>query len=410
MTSTRSYPLLRAVVIAAAYLATFTNAFSTTSTATVATNNSSCASSSSLISAEDIQKISRGGVAIIPNWLPPHLITSMHDDAQQLFKSGQFRPDGLTNTAIKEQGFSGKADRQTFRGDGNNGGGGWDSNVGDIATRKEFADRMRELRVQLAKALHRPTLATEGTSRHEMTYNWYEPGAKLGRHLDEHHEETKGSRGWLLPTRRSVTWLVYLNEGWTKEEGGALRCLPPRDDSMRLNNVQVGSHEGNLQVGWVNNGVDPVFLDVFRESGGAALYHVVRNSGSSGNSSNNEEEERQVLSVRDFNVPSQPIDFAQFLNEEVRESFAQISTARLDPRFAGAADNNRNEKAIANHYHDFDCSDEPNILDVIPTAGTLVLFDSVSLPHLVREVTGKRQRIAATGWFHEDSQFSLESM
>jgi hypothetical protein len=334
----------------------------------------------------------------------------MYDDAQQLFKSGQFRPDGLTNTAIKEQGFSGKADRQTFRGDGNN-GGGWDSNVGDIATRKEFADRMRELRVQLAKALHRPTLATEGTSRHEMTYNWYEPGAKLGRHLDEHHEETKGSRGWLLPTRRSVTWLVYLNEGWTKEEGGALRCLPRSFDSMRLNNVQVGSHEGNLQVGWINNGVDPVFLDVFREGGGAALYHVVRNSGnSSGNSSNNEEEERQILSVRDFNVPSQPIDFAQFLNEEVRESFAQISTARLDPRFAGAADNNSNEKAIANHYHDFDCSDEPNILDVIPTAGTLVLFDSVSLPHLVREVTGKRQRIAATGWFHEDSQFSLESM
>ena len=47
----------------------------------------------------------------------------MHNDAQQLFKGGQFRPDGLTNTAIKEQGFSGKADRQTFRGDGNNGGG-----------------------------------------------------------------------------------------------------------------------------------------------------------------------------------------------------------------------------------------------------------------------------------------------
>jgi len=23
-------------------------------------------------------------------------------------------------------------------------------------------------------------------------------------------------------------------------------------------------------------------------------------------------------------------------------------------------------------------------------------------------VTGKRQRIAATGWFHEDSQFSIE--
>ncbi len=48
------------------------------------------------------------------------------------------------------------------------------------------------------------------------------------------------------------------------------------------------------------------------------------------------------------------------------------------------------------------------ILDVTPAAGTLVLFDSVTLPHLVMEVMGLRQRIAATGWFHEDSQFVLE--
>ncbi len=48
------------------------------------------------------------------------------------------------------------------------------------------------------------------------------------------------------------------------------------------------------------------------------------------------------------------------------------------------------------------------IIDVTPAAGTLVLFDSVTLPHLVREVTGTRQRIAATGWFHEDSQFVLD--
>ena len=32
----------------------------------------------------------------------------------------------------------------------------------------------------------------------------------------------------------------------------------------------------------------------------------------------------------------------------------------------------------------------------------------MTLPHLVREVTGTRQRIAATGWFHEDSQFVIE--
>ena len=39
---------------------------------------------------------------------------------------------------------------------------------------------------------------TEKRERHEITYNWYEPGAKLGRHLDEHHEETKGPMGGRL--------------------------------------------------------------------------------------------------------------------------------------------------------------------------------------------------------------------
>ncbi len=48
------------------------------------------------------------------------------------------------------------------------------------------------------------------------------------------------------------------------------------------------------------------------------------------------------------------------------------------------------------------------ILDITPAAGTLLLFDSITLPHLVMEVMGLRQRIAATGWFHEDSQFVLE--
>lgn len=350
---------------------------------------SSSAASPSLISQDDIRTISRGGVAVIPNWLPPHLIKSMRADARELFEAGQFQPDGLTNTARgrDEQGFTKKADRQTFRG-----GAGWGSDVGDKVARDEFADRMRRLRGELALGLDRPTLEPEGERKHEMTYNWYEPGAKLGRHLDEHHEETKGVKGWQMPTRRSVTWLVYLNEGWEVEEGGALRCFPRSEGDMSSIDVQVGAHEGNLQVGWID-GRDPVFLDCFRPSGGAALYRLVA-------SSEGGEQERQILSSGDFDVPAQPIEFARFLPPEAREAFTQISTSRLDPRFASAGS--------SVPVTDFDCSDERTILDVTPAAGTLVLFDSVSLPHLVREVTGKRQRIAATGWFHEDSQFVLE--
>ena len=138
-------------------------------------------SSSPLISSEDIHKISKGGVAIIPNWLPSNLVTSMRNDARHLFETDQFQPDGLTNTALgrpDQQGFTKRADRQTFRG-----GAGWDSTVGDTSTRMEFANRMKELRTQLSIELDRPTLKDDGRLKHEMTYNWYEPGAKLGKYI-----------------------------------------------------------------------------------------------------------------------------------------------------------------------------------------------------------------------------------
>ena len=145
-----------------------------------ADDDSSSSSSSPLISSEDIHKISKGGVAIIPNWLPSNLVTSMRNDARHLFETDQFQPDGLTNTALgrpDQQGFTKRADRQTFRG-----GAGWDSTVGDTSTRMEFANRMKELRTQLSIELDRPTLKDDGRLKHEMTYNWYEPGAKLGKY------------------------------------------------------------------------------------------------------------------------------------------------------------------------------------------------------------------------------------
>mmetsp|Transcript_2535 Transcript_2535/g.3728 ORF Transcript_2535/g.3728 Transcript_2535/m.3728 type:complete len:380 (+) Transcript_2535:92-1231(+) len=351
----------------------------------------------SVFTSSDIDKISKGGVAVIHDFLSPSLITRLREDAQNLFEQGNFQPDGLTNTAKSktEQGFTGKADRQTFRG-----GADWESkDVGDWKARKEFSDQMTLLRNELAVTLTlpRPTLQKEGIRRHEMTYNWYEPGAKLGRHLDEHHEETKGSKGWLLPTRRSVTWLVYLNHNWEEHEGGALRTFPREHIPTTSSSMVLGAHEGNLQVGWLHD-VEPVYLDCFRESGQSALYRII-------NDGNDNSIRRDVLTKYDFDVPRQPIEFVKFLPEQYQNKFEQISTARLDPRFASPDNTEEECEAARSLLAD---KNETYHLDVLPKAGTLVLFDSVTLPHLVQEVTSKRQRIAATGWFHEDSQFFLE--
>jgi len=92
-------------------------------------------------------KISRGGVAIIPDFVPSELVTALRADSRYLFKNGQFTPDGLVcylminvlwhsndlshfftcnalrvdeyGTIKKQQGFTAKADRKIFRGGAN---------------------------------------------------------------------------------------------------------------------------------------------------------------------------------------------------------------------------------------------------------------------------------------------------
>ena len=354
------------------------------------------------ISQADLSKIANGGVAVLPNFVPQDLVERMRTDAKQLKAKGAFRPDGLSNYAkgdTKQQGFSKANDRQTFRAIDNGSQPSWYvAELGDYKTRLQFDDLLAQLRTQLATDLNRPTLL-ENERRHEITYNWYEPGAKLGRHLDEHHEETKGPKGWRYPSRRSVTWLVYLNEDWKETEGGALLCHPRsghEGDASFVQGGPIGSHEGNLQVGWMDDHV-PVYLDAFRESGMTALYSCKESSKTDGNY------DRIYWTKRDFDVPAQPIDFKPFLPSNIQDRFEQISTAAKDPRFANASNSSPNASQAPTMI-------DTNNLEVTPSGGTLVLFDSVTLPHSVLEVTGDRQRIAATGWFHENSQFSFDGI
>ena len=103
----------------------------------------------------------------------------------------------------------------------------------------------------------------------ECYYSQSTHGKSLARHMDERHEETKGPRGWLSPSRRSLSWLIYLSEdggdssnsrSWDAQiNGGLLRTFPQkryRKDDDKGNapyttTIECGSHNGNLQVGWL---------------------------------------------------------------------------------------------------------------------------------------------------------------
>ena len=106
---------------------------------------------------------------------------------------------------------------------------------GDRAARAELDRRLDAMRVMLGEELGRRLSADE------QYYSVHGPGAYLGLHMDERHEAFK-AEGFAETSRRSVSWLVYLNE---EPRGGELRAYC-RDSSGAC-----GNDEGNLQVGWL---------------------------------------------------------------------------------------------------------------------------------------------------------------
>lgn len=300
-------------------------------------------------------RIRRGAVHVEHGFISDELCGALRADATSLHARERFRGDGLykLGKAREQQGFDVKADRQTYT-------DGWESSEGDLASRRVLADRLNALRVEASARLERETMGQTGDAD-ERTYNWYEPNASLRRHADEHHEETKGPKGWALPTRRSLTWLLYLNDSWQTDEGGALRCYERRDGDAL---ADVGaSRDGDLQVGWLRQGAReaPVYLGE-DPRGGHVLYDA-----------------QGPLSAPVATLPREQ-DLGVLVVLDERPNFAVIRGALGDAEAPPPRERPR---------------------DIYPTAGTLVLFDSVAVPHEVLPVTSDRARIAATGWFHE---------
>lgn len=299
-------------------------------------------------------RIRRGRVHVEDGFISKDLCARLRADALALQAADRFRSDGLyeLGKARAQQGFDARSDRQTYD-------AGWDSAAGDGSARADLARTLECLRREARDALSRPTMGTCGAAD-ELTYNFYAPGASLRRHIDESHEETKGRQGWLLPTRRSLTWLLYLNDHWEAADGGALRLYERRGGAAA---DDVGSTaDGDVQVGWVvgpeGAAERPVFLG---EDEGGAL--VCYDGGGP---------------LSPPVAPPAPRDLAKVVGDP---SYAPVVGAR-----DAAAD---------------PAPPRERPMDVLPVEGRLVLFDSVSVPHEVLAILAARPRVAATGWFHE---------
>ena len=354
-------------------------------------------SSLSLLPDSAIHTIDRGGIAVIPNFLSPKQVSTLRSDAISLYNDGHYIVDALAGYDAKsglqdKQHFDPSKDRSVLPAyipSQNHNGPFVDPTLGNASLRKQFTSSIiAPLRSELSRALYRPGLDTpDGGDNHEISYTRFGPGAYLSRHIDEHHEEVKGKAGWSRPTRRSISWLVYLNEeDWNIDtDGGELRTYQRKVRSA----YSVGSRDGDLQLGWLApTNLDPkerpVFLDGRRNGvcGKCALYMDSDDGG------------RKIYLTKEFDADPYLFVtsdyFIQHLliqNHDLGNRFhsLEVPHGKLTSYLAAAGDVGE------------------QVFDVPPLGGTLVVFDSVALPHEVLP-TMTRERWAASGWFHERQQ------
>lgn len=216
--------------------------------------------------------IGEGKIAVIPDFLPQDEMIRLRQDAGNLYAQNMFSTDALASYGSDGK-FDPSKDRAVLKLQQ------WkDQSIGDWSLRQRYGNRIRYLREDLAYNLNRPAMllgdsvSKYGEGSTEISYTRFGPGAFLKRHVDEHHEELKGPAGWSKPTRRSLSWLIYLNEDWDADKhGGCLRCFERNSPPLALPGAR-GS--GDLQIGWLKATSAepyerPVFMDAQHSGTGA---------------------------------------------------------------------------------------------------------------------------------------------
>ena len=141
--------------------------------------------------------VNAGRVYVHDGFISKDLLDELRADVTTAKERGAFQPSGLSNRASTQNVFD-TQDRLVTPVLGS----GYTS-----APLLKVKTKLDEMRVALASSLDRPTMADEALP-HELYYSISRKGAFLKRHMDERHEELKGRNGYLLPSRRSLSFLV----------------------------------------------------------------------------------------------------------------------------------------------------------------------------------------------------------
>lgn len=162
--------------------------------------------------------IANQGYAIVDNFLPPGMISTLAAEAKSLHIQGH------THRAVTGKKSGEKPDN--IRGDFIH----WLDDTNPSATQQEYLQCMEELRSELNQGFYL------GLFNLEAHFAVYPPGAAYRRHLDQFQGDSK----------RQVSCVLYLNKDWRAEEGGQLRLY--LDETATPQYVDILPEGGRLAI------------------------------------------------------------------------------------------------------------------------------------------------------------------
>lgn len=143
-----------------------------------------------------VEGVAAQGYAVVPQFLPPDAVAPLREHAEAAFAQARMRPAGIGRA-------DGRIHDAAVRGDATL----WlDDDMADLPERR-FLATLESVRLAANAALFLGLFDFEGH------YARYPEGASYARHRDRFRDDDT----------RVLSCVLYLNEGWRREDGGALR-------------------------------------------------------------------------------------------------------------------------------------------------------------------------------------------
>lgn len=161
--------------------------------------------------------ISAQGWLALPEFIDPETIAALREECRQLAATGTMRQAAVGNNANRWI-------RTDIRGDEIL----WLDTVQSNEARQRCLARFEQLRLTLNRQLQL------GLFEFDCHYARYAPGASYRKHLDRFRGDT----------RRILSSVLYLNDGWKHDDGGALRLY--LGDGENAEHVDVQPAGGTL--------------------------------------------------------------------------------------------------------------------------------------------------------------------